>query len=87
MQNLILLSVPDAIDHDPQLRSERFHAVIAFLREAKDYQQINSLTWKGIAKPCRSWVNWFGGQYPLKLKSARPIAENRLTVRTKLKIE
>jgi hypothetical protein len=31
------------------------------------------------AEPCRSWVNWFAGQRRLKLTSARPIAENRLT--------
>jgi GH24 family phage-related lysozyme (muramidase) len=87
MQNPIPLSVSDGIDHALQLRSERFHAGIAFLHKAKCYQQVNSLTWKGIAEPCRSWVNWFAGQHRLKLKSARPIAENRLTAGTKLKIE
>jgi hypothetical protein len=87
MQNLIPLSVSDVIDHALQLRSERFHAGIAFLRNAKCYQQINSLPCKGIAEPCQSWVNWFAGQHRLKLKSARPIAENRLIAGTKLKIE
>jgi hypothetical protein len=32
-------------------------------------------------------VNWFAGQHRLKLKSAMPIAENRLTAGTKFKIE
>jgi hypothetical protein len=32
-------------------------------------------------------MNWFGGQHRLKLKYARPIAGNRLTAGTKLKIE
>jgi hypothetical protein len=32
-------------------------------------------------------VNWFPGQHRLKLKSARPIVENRLIAGTKLRIE
>jgi hypothetical protein len=32
-------------------------------------------------------MNWFAAQHRLKLKSARPIAENRLTAWTKHKIE
>jgi hypothetical protein len=32
-------------------------------------------------------VNWFAGQHRLKIKSARSIAENRLTAGTKFKIE
>jgi hypothetical protein len=32
-------------------------------------------------------VNWFAGQHHIKLKSARLIADNRLTGGTKLKIE
>jgi hypothetical protein len=51
MQNFIPLSVPDGIDHTLQFRSKRFHAGIAFLRKAKCYQQINSLTCKGITEP------------------------------------
>jgi hypothetical protein len=31
-------------------------------------------------------VNWFASQHRLKLKSVRPIAENRLIAETKLKI-
>jgi hypothetical protein len=53
-QNLIPLSVPDVIDHAPQLRPLRFHESIAFLCTAKCYQRINSLRCKGIAQPCRS---------------------------------
>jgi hypothetical protein len=48
---------------------------------------MNSLTCKGIAEPCLSWINWFAGQYRLKVKYARPIAENRLSPGTKLKME
>jgi hypothetical protein len=87
MQNLIPLSVPDVIDHALQLRCERFHAGIAFLRNAKCYQGINSLTSKDTAESCRWWLNWFAGQHRLKIKSARLIAGNRLTAGTKLKIE
>jgi hypothetical protein len=87
MQNLIPLSVSDVLDLTLQLRSERFHTGIGILRKAKCYQQIKSLTCKGIAEPCRSWVNWFAGQHQLKLKSASPIAENCLIAGTKLKIE
>jgi predicted HNH restriction endonuclease len=54
VQNLIPLSVPDEIDAAVQLRSERFHEGIAFLRKTKCYERINSLTCKGIAEPCRS---------------------------------
>jgi hypothetical protein len=49
MQNLIPLLVPDVIDHALKLRSQRFPAAIVFLRTAKCYQEINSLTCKDIA--------------------------------------
>jgi hypothetical protein len=87
MRNLIFLPVPDVIDHTLQIRSGRFHTGIAFLHKVKCYQQINSLTYKGIIEPCRSWVHWFTGQHRLRLKSASPIAENCLNAGTKLKIE
>jgi hypothetical protein len=87
MQNRIPLSVLGVVDQALQLRSKRFRPGITFLRKAKFYQQINSLTCKGIAESCRSCLNWFACQHRLKLKYARSIAGNRPTAATKLKIE
>jgi hypothetical protein len=87
MKDLIPFSVPDIIYRALQLRSEWFHAVIAFLRKTKCYEGINLLRCKRIVEPCPSWVNWLTGQHRRKLKSARTITQNRLIARTKLSIE